>query len=56
MPISITMLTLSFFGFIMIPNTVGVSRKVPSTASNVHLNKVTNGQWHSWIAGDSTQH
>lgn len=50
------MLTLSFFGFIMIPNTVGVSRKVPSTANNVHLNKVTKGQWHSWIAGDTTQH
>lgn len=28
---------------------------LPNSASNTHLNKVTNGQWHQWIAGDTSR-
>ena len=33
-----------------------LDRTLPNSATNIHLNKVTNGQWHQWIAGDATTH
>ena len=32
-----------------------LDRTLPNSASNIHLNKVTNGQWHQWIAGDTSR-
>ena len=28
---------------------------LPNSATNIHLNKVTNGQWHQWIASDTSR-
>lgn len=55
MPITIAVVVINFFGFVVVPNSLGISKHLQNTACNSHLNKVTNGQWHEWVAGDTSK-
>ena len=56
MPILAIMTAGSVIAFAMLGdagNSIG--KVLPNSASNTHLNKVTNGQWHQWVAGDTSK-